>query len=333
MPDFRDFGSFRYQGPARVVRGGIKAQNKRGAFGKSWWGRRWLETLESFSLAGRLDRGKSYARKGQVIDLEVAEGTVTASVQGSRKEPYAVRIEMKTIPQDVWEALARNEFNQALVAAQMLSGTMPEQTEEIFKKRGLYLFPQKKDDLKTDCSCPDYSNPCKHIAAVYFLLAEEFDREPFLIFKLRGQSRVALLKSMFSALERDDKLSGSLSRKKKNEVSASPAANDTGESAEPEIGSAVDLEQSAANKITERQSYKKVHFQPELLPSDPAKFWQHETVAESLTPPAILPHINAQTLKAIGSPPFWRADENFLEAMSKIYAEATKRAAEILSDE
>lgn len=310
MPDQRDFGTFRYYGLARAVRGGIKAQNKRGAFGKSWWGRRWLETLESFDIGGRLDRGKNYARKGQVIDLEIAEGKVTASVQGSRKEPYAVRIEMKTISQEIWENLARTEFNQALVAAQMLSGTMPEQTEDIFKARQLHLFPQKKDDLKTDCSCPDYSNPCKHIAAVYFLLAEEFDREPFLIFKLRGQSRVALLKLIFSELERDRKISGHLGKKKKP-----PIGNPHNES---------DVTGPFSNTV---------HSKPELLPSAPSRFWQHEPLRGSSALPAKVPHLNAQVLKTIGSPPFWRADENFIEAMSKIYADASLYAQELLSDE
>lgn len=314
MPDQRDFGIFRYHGPARAVRGGIKAQNKRGAFGKSWWGRRWLETLESFDIGGRLDRGKNYARKGQVIDLEITEGKVTASVQGSRKEPYAVRIEMKTISQEIWENLARTEFNQALVAAQMLSGTMPEQTEDIFKARQLNLFPQKKDDLKTDCSCPDYSNPCKHIAAVYFLLAEEFDREPFLIFKLRGQSRVALLKLMFSALERDQKISGHLGKKKKLTV----------DDPRSESKSKSDVDGPSSNVAPS---------QPERLPSAPSRFWQHEPLQGFSAPPAKVPHLNAQVLKAIGSPPFWRAEENFIEAMNKIYADATRYAQELLSDE
>ena len=173
----------------RAARGGIKAQTKRGGFGQSWWAKRWIGVLENFDIDARLGRGRSYARSGQVLDLRVAEGHVTARVQGSRPQPYGVSIKVKTLTKGHWEKLAGALGNQAIFAAKLLTGEMPENIEEAFKTAGLSLFPEKSRDLETDCTCPDWSKPCKHIAAVYYLLGEEFDHDPFLIFKLRGMDR------------------------------------------------------------------------------------------------------------------------------------------------
>nr|MBI3659294.1 SWIM zinc finger family protein [Candidatus Acetothermia bacterium] len=93
-----------------------------------------------------------------------------------------------------WKKLAKRLSQQALFAAKLLSGEMPQDIEKEFTDLGLSLFPARLEDLETDCSCPDWSNPCKHIAAVYYLLGEEFNRDPFLIFKLRGMGRTESVK-------------------------------------------------------------------------------------------------------------------------------------------
>ena len=175
------------------VRGGIRAGSKRGAFGSNWWARRWLQTLEEFRIGTRLDRGRSYARRGQVMSIDVQPGGVTARVQGSRKRPYSVSIEVRTISPPDWERLQEAMAEQPIIAASLLSGRMPDNIEECFRAVGLSMFPDRQDDLETDCSCPDWSNPCKHVAAVYLLLGEEFDRDPFLIFRMRGMDREDLL--------------------------------------------------------------------------------------------------------------------------------------------
>jgi uncharacterized Zn finger protein len=180
----------------REAKGGIKAQSKRGAFGQSWWAKRWISVLESFNIGARLGRGRSYARNGQVLAIDVQEGKVTAKVQGSRPQPYAVTIAMKVLAPEEWEQLVQALSGQALFVAKLLAGEMPQDIEEVFKAARLSLFPQKQADLKTDCSCPDWSNPCKHVAAVYYLLGEEFDRDPFLLFRLRGLGREELLKRL-----------------------------------------------------------------------------------------------------------------------------------------
>jgi uncharacterized Zn finger protein len=183
----------------RAAKGGIKAQSKRGQFGESWWAQRWIRVLESFNIGARLNRGRSYARSGQVLSIDIEEGTVKAKVQGSRPTPYDVTIQVKVLSQAEWKKLIQALSQQALFVAKLLGGEMPQDIEEVFKKAGLSLFPEKLRDLTTKCSCPDISNPCKHIAAVYYLLGEEFDRDPFLLFRLRGLSREELLQELGAA--------------------------------------------------------------------------------------------------------------------------------------
>jgi len=173
------------------VKGGIRAQSRRGTFGKTWWGIRWIKTLESFSIGARLGRGKSYARSGQVLSIDIKKGLVKSSVQGSRR--YHVGIKLKPFTSSSWNHLAESLKNQPYYVAKLLAGEIPEDFEEILKEAGTPLFPERVNDLKTECTCPDWSNPCKHIAAVYYLLAEEFDRDPFLLFELRGITREELL--------------------------------------------------------------------------------------------------------------------------------------------
>jgi uncharacterized Zn finger protein len=189
--DFR--GGFPRSGPPRKVKGGIRAQSKRGAFAKSWWAKRWLAVLESLQLGGRLARGRAYARAGQVMDLAIEAGLVRARVQGSRKEPYAVTIRMKPLSDDEWRRVAQVLTREVVFLARLLAGEMPPDIERAFEQAGLSLFPTRIQELKTACSCPDLSNPCKHVAAVYYLLAERFDEDPFLIFAWRGRTEEELL--------------------------------------------------------------------------------------------------------------------------------------------
>jgi hypothetical protein len=149
--------------------------------------------LESFGLGTRLQRGKRYAREGQVLSMEVAAGQVTASVQGSRARPYRVFIETRVLAAAEWEAVERAMASRAAFVAPLLAGEMPREIEEAFAGSSGSLFADTAADLETACSCPDSSNPCKHIAAVFFLLAEAFDDDPFLIFAWRGRDKEELL--------------------------------------------------------------------------------------------------------------------------------------------
>jgi uncharacterized Zn finger protein len=179
-----------------AAEGGIKAESRQGDFGSSWWARRWQAVLDSFRLGGRLARGRSYARQGQVLKIDISLGKVTAEVQGSRPKPYTVSLSVKPLSEQQWEDVILALSKQAIYVAKLLAGEMPDDIEKVFQQAGLTLFPEKRGDLRTDCSCPDDANPCKHIAAVYYLLGEEFDRDPFLLFRLRGLEREALVRML-----------------------------------------------------------------------------------------------------------------------------------------
>ncbi len=191
----------------KEVKGGIKAHSKRGSFVRSWWGKRWIETLEGFDIGARLARGRSYARKGQVATLEISEGEVISEVQGSEIEPYLVSIKLETYTMKQWEQIILSLLGKPIFAAQLLGNEMPHDIEAVFEDKGLPLFPERQKDLETNCTCPDWSNPCKHIAAVFYIMAEAFDNDPFLIFKLRGMDKDKLIKKL---TERGENKGGSM---------------------------------------------------------------------------------------------------------------------------
>jgi len=207
----------------REVKGGIKAKSKRGAFGTTWWGERWEEILKRFGITNRLQRAKRYARKGQVRSIEIEEGQVTSEVQGSRSDPYEVTIRLRTYDDGEWDEIIEAFRRQPYFAAALLAGDMPAGVEQVVERAGVTLFPEREVDLTTDCSCPDWSNPCKHIAAVYLLLAEEFDRDPFLLFRLRGMEQGVLM----------DRIGGGDAAVPNAEESEPTSADDSGSDTEP----------------------------------------------------------------------------------------------------
>ncbi|WP_020468319.1 SWIM zinc finger family protein [Zavarzinella formosa] len=182
-----------------VPKGGIKAQSKRGDFGENWWAKKWVSVIEGFHVGGRLQRGRTYARGGQVLSIDVTAGKVSAKVQGSMPKPYNVIIEVTKLTEAEWKKVTAALAAQAAFSAKLLAGELPPEVEQIFTDNKVSLFPAAAKDLKTNCSCPDYENPCKHIAAVYYLLAETFDRDPFLLFRLRGLDREALFAKLHAA--------------------------------------------------------------------------------------------------------------------------------------
>lgn len=169
--------------------------------GTTWWGKRWIEALEQVLRgdAGRLARGRTYARAGRTHDLSVTAGQVTASVTGSRSEPYAITIALKQLDDDVWTAAIAGMAAKAQFAAELLGGQMPEQIDEVFVAASVSLFPRVRSDLQTSCSCPDWGDPCKHVAATHYVLGEALDRDPFLLFELRGRSKEQVLAALRGA--------------------------------------------------------------------------------------------------------------------------------------
>lgn len=185
--------SFEDFGPPVRVEGGLRSRSTRGAIGEKWWSRRFVAVLEGFALGGRLTRGRAYARRGQVLSLQVAPGVVTASVQGSRPAPYAVRIGLAALTEAAWAEVEVALAGQALCSAQLLAGELPAELEQVLADAGARLFPARLSELALSCSCPDVAVPCKHLAAAFYLLAESFDEDPFRILQWRGRERAALL--------------------------------------------------------------------------------------------------------------------------------------------
>jgi uncharacterized Zn finger protein len=182
------------------VEGGIRAKSKRGSIGQQWWSRRYISVLESYGMSGRLSRGRSYARSGQVVAFTLSPGVVTASVQGSRPKPYKVRIGVPALTRAQWRRVEERLASQALFRAKLLAGEMPHEIEEVFADCGTPLFPDDFDDMDMSCSCPDWGMPCKHLAAVCYVLAEAFDADPFAMLAWRGKGRDELLAALRSAV-------------------------------------------------------------------------------------------------------------------------------------
>jgi uncharacterized Zn finger protein len=191
----RELRTFEYvpRSVPRRVDGGIRARSQRGEIGESWWSRRFIEILESHEYGARLRRGRSYARSGQVLELEVTAGMVLARVQGSRPRPYRVELAVKTLSDRDWERAERAMAERAVFVAKLLAGEMPKDIEEAFTASKLTLFPGSGRELSSSCTCPDWASTCKHVAAVFYLLAEAFDEDPFLIFQWRGRTRNELM--------------------------------------------------------------------------------------------------------------------------------------------
>lgn len=200
---YRDYEFYKPTKPVETDKG-IKARSKRGEFVKHWWAERWIKALERLVDAGRLRRGRSYARSGQVLSIDEKEEGIQAKVQGSRSTPYKITINLHPLTDAQWEAVIDALAERAIFTAQLLAGEMPQEIEEAFAAAGVSLFPDKSAELETDCSCPDWANPCKHVAAAHYILGEQFDEDPFLLFRLRGRSQeqiIAALRARRSAGE------------------------------------------------------------------------------------------------------------------------------------
>ncbi len=178
-----------------------------------WWVERWLELLDSYRFKKRLERGRNYAREGNVLSIEFVDTLVLAAIQGSEDQPYQVSLSLEPFADEDrekalknmsqppfndedWDCVIQSLSEKAIFSAQLLAGEMPSEIEAVFTSNGLSLFPYTLSDVRSRCTCPDKANPCKHIAAVYYQLGDRFSEDPFLIFQLRGRTREQILASL-----------------------------------------------------------------------------------------------------------------------------------------
>jgi uncharacterized Zn finger protein len=274
-------------------------------FGRTWWGQRFLAALEEFTDPGRLTRGRSYATNGRVTKYTVTDGVVTAKVRGSVNPYYGIdeapiyttTIAISQIPADEWAGVIEAIASRADLITKLLQQEMPDQIEEVFANEDVHLLPASEDEFDTDCSCPDWENPCKHIAGVYYLLARDLDRDPFVLFSMRGLPRKAL----------------------QAELLKSPLGQALASSLMPE---AVEIEPSSS-----------LHTRPTQLPADPSvnhrAFW---TGARRLPPVEPVPQVRVPALVAKKQgdyPAFWHKDGSFIEAMETIYERVRSKSPQM----
>ena len=163
---------------------------------REWWTQQWLDLLNSYRFKKRLERGRNYAREGNVLSIEFKDQRVLAIVQGSDPQPYELSIWLDAFSQEDWDNIIETLSEKAIYVAKLLAGEMPDDIESVFTANGLSLFPFTLSEVRSRCSCPDKANPCKHIAAVYYLLGDRFSADPFVLFQLRGQSKDSIIAAL-----------------------------------------------------------------------------------------------------------------------------------------
>ncbi|MBV9229776.1 MAG: SWIM zinc finger family protein [Chloroflexi bacterium] len=264
-------------------------------FSRTWWGQRFIEALERFTDPARLGRGRSYASGGRILDYTLANGTVTARVRGSinpyfgvYKEPiYKTSITIKAISPADWTKVIRQIASRADLVTKLLMNEMPDTIEDAFSGLGLHLLPHSERDFVTKCSCPDYANPCKHIAGVYYLLASSLDLDPFVMFELRG-------------LSRDDLLT---------ELARSPLGQ--------VLASAL---QSTDVPVEPVESYYTPPTREPAAVASHKEFWTGAKRLPAPLAPASQVSVPALLIKKQGDyPPFWHKDASFIGVMEELY--------------
>ncbi|MBI4332706.1 MAG: SWIM zinc finger family protein [Chloroflexi bacterium] len=274
-------------GPPRAVKNGIKTRSQRGAIGETWWSKRWINVLERLGMGARLDRGRSYARRGQVVSIDIQKGVVKSKVQGTQVKPYSITIRLSPFSDQEWDKVAGAMAAQAIFAAKLLAGEMPQNIEDAFTGVKVPLFPTSIKHLDTECSCPDWANPCKHIAAVYYILAERFDEDPFLIFTLRGRTKEEIIRVL---------------RDKRGKTLAVEEAAPAG----PEVA----IPESPAIRLEDCME----------------TFWKAGQALESFVTGPAPPEVDNAILKRLGKPPFAEGAGDVLSRLERAYAAASQAA-------
>ncbi len=265
-------------------------------FSRTWWGQRFIEALERFTDRARLGRGRSYALGGRILDYQIKNGTVRAQVRGSinsyfgvYKEPiYTTIVALKPISPAGWRVVMADLLSKAAPVAKLLLNELPEDIDDTFGRSGLHLLPGGGGDFTTECSCPDWSNPCKHIAGLCYILASVLDQDPFLLFELRGLAR--------------EQLRVELERSPLGQLLAS-------EFDVPELEPQPDLSyytRPVAEPAPSKVSYK--------------EFWTGARRLPGLAERSQTPVVTALLIRKGGDyPPFWPKDQSFIALMEELY--------------
>jgi uncharacterized Zn finger protein len=262
----------------------------------TWWGNEWIGALELLGdeWPNRLPRGRGYAQAGRVQDLVIRPGIVAARVAGSRARPYRVQLTPTLYTEEQWEKLVQVLAGQAGIAVSLLQGEMPDSLPRLLSIHDLPLFPRSTSDFPATCSCPDWANPCKHVAAVLYVLGAAIDRDPFLLFELRGRTRQQLLSALSQARS---------AASQQLVPAASPQAEQS-----PTAGT-------------------------DMTAIPPDAFWGEDGPLPSLTFTVAKPATDMPVLKRLGAPPSWRNPRTFEQAFRPLYEDAAELALAITQGE
>ena len=267
-----------------------------GEFSRTWWGQKFISAIESFTDSARLGRGRSYARGGKILEFAVNKGKIEGTIRGSvnpyfgvYKEPrYHTVIEIKAIPTKDWSKIIQSMASNASFVSKLLLNEVPENIESSFSAVNKNLLPHSSKDFHTSCSCPDWSNPCKHIAGLCYRFAAELDEDPFLIFELRGLSKEKLHQELAKTPLGKALIAG---------LNTSDLAPDPVES-----------------------YYTKPQQVPISSPISLKEFWQGKTITQPQFTETIETNISGILVKKQGDfPPFWHKDISFIETMEELY--------------
>ena len=155
-------------------------------FTKTWWGEKWLDSLNDVYWTNRIGRGKTYANTGRVYDILIKDNLALAKVKGNYRSYYNVSVEFKLFTQKEKNIIIKTIYENPLILSALLNHKLPKDLYQILSDAGVNVFPSSSHDLDTSCNCPDYAVICKHIAGLVHMIALEIDKDPFLIFKMQG---------------------------------------------------------------------------------------------------------------------------------------------------
>ena len=269
---------------------------------RTWWGKKYIEALEGFIDAGRLSRGKSYANENRIKKWAMEGNLITAQIRGNTnpyygvyKEPtYKTTIQLKAIAPSDWKKVIQQLGSQAAFVSRLLLNEVPDNIEDPFEELGLHLLPRNMKDLQTQCSCPDYANPCKHVAGLDYFLAAKLDQDPFLLFELRGLPRSELSKQL-----QETPLGRILSQ-------------------------ALNVEELPL--IVSESYFTRPQTKVYSTHLPPEEFWRGNKRLPERIEPATPPAVAALSIKKGGDfPEFWNRDNSFIEAMELFYEAARKK--------
>jgi uncharacterized Zn finger protein len=274
---------------------------------KTWWGNRFIQALEAFSDPARLSRGRSYANSNRIHQLDIVDSVIHAKVRGNvnpyfgvYKEPtYNIEIVIHPISQAQWAAAIAYIASKASFISKLLLNEMPDNIEDAFQTLGLHLLPKSKLDFETHCSCPDWGNPCKHVAGVYYRVAKDLDRDPFLLFELRGLPR--------------------------KQLHAELAKSPLGQALIAELNA----EASSPDSVTSYYTRPQLTALPKKI--NPKTFWQGERpfpkTVEVLPPSAV----SGILVKKQGDfTTFWQKDNSFIAAINELYDRVKTKNRDLL---